>query len=129
MSEMDLTAIMEGLAGRAEGLASNVYDYPAESVTVPCIVVGYPTDIEFDTAFQRGGDRLTVPVWYVVGKGTTKFARDALSVVLAGVASVKSQLDGDTDFGDVRVTDASIDEITIGAVTYIAARFDTEVLT
>lgn len=129
MGAMDLTAIMEGLAARAVGLAPNVYDFPVESVTVPCIVVGYPTDIEFDMTFQRGGDRLVVPVWYVVGKVTTKFARDALSVVLAGVASIKSQLDGATDFGDVRITDAVIDELTVGGVTYVSARFDTEVLT
>lgn len=130
MSAFDMTATMDGLAAliTADSLVSQVYAYPVESVTVPCAVVGYPTEIEFDLTFQRGGDRVELPVWFIVGKTGTKDARDRLSVVLADATSVKDSLDGSQSFGSVRVTDASIEEVTVSGVAYLSARFDVEVL-
>lgn len=121
-----LSDVMDGLALRVEGLAPQVYAWPAESVTVPCIVIGFPTTIDYDTAFYGGGDRLVFPLWYVVGKSGTKSARDALSEVMSGAQSIKQALDGSTAFGDLRATDASIEEISIAAVTYLAAMFTVE---
>jgi hypothetical protein len=126
----NLTAIMDGLADLATsaGLVENAYAWPADSIAVPCIVVGYPTRTTFDITYQRGGDEMTFPVWAVVGKTTTKDARDRLSTLLGDVSSVKSAFDGLRSFGDVRVTNASIDEIAVGGITYLAALFEVEVI-
>lgn len=125
-----LSEIMDGLAALAPGaLTQNAYAWPVESVTVPCFVVGYPTRIIFDLTFKRGGDTYEIPVWYVVGKASSVVSRDALSVALTGVSSVKEALDGSQTFGSVRVTDAVIEEFAISSVTHIAIRYSVEVLT
>jgi hypothetical protein len=121
---------MDGLAALAvsASLAPNVYAYPVESVTVPCIVVGYPKNIDFDAVFVRGGDRVELPVWFVVGKTGTKDARDGLSRILADASSVKSVFEGTQSFAQtIRVTDAEIAEITIAGVDYLGAKFTLEV--
>lgn len=122
-----MAAAMDGMATSMAGLAGNVYAWPVDAISVPCIVVGYPTRIDFDTAYARGGDQLVFPLWFVVGKTSGKDARDALSDVIDDASSVKSALDGTHTWGDCRVTDCQVDELTIGAVTYLAAKFDCEV--
>lgn len=131
MSAFDLTAIMDGLATLATNasLAKNVYAYPVESVTVPCVVVGYPTTMDFDTVMARGGDRVEIPVWFVVGKTGTKDARDVLSLILADSSSAKSVFDGNQSFGAVRVTNVAISEITIDSVVYLGAKFNLSIYT
>lgn len=124
----NLTASMDGLAGLVTGQAPTVYAYPVDSITVPCIVVGYPTDITLDVTYQRGGDQMLIPLWYIVGKTTTKDARDALSTIIGDASSVKSSIDGAQSFGDCRVTDAKIEEVTVNAIAYIAVRFDVEII-
>lgn len=125
-----LRQIMVGLADllNTAGIAPSVFDYPVESVSPPCAVVGYPTTTEFDVTFKRGGDRFVFPVWVMVGKTTSGDARDRLSAILDDATSVKATLDGAHDFGSVRVTDASIEEVAVGGVSYLSAKFDVEVL-
>jgi hypothetical protein len=131
VSAFDLTATMDGLAALAvsANLAKNVYAYPVESVTVPCIVVGYPSTIDLDATMARGSDHVEIPVWYVVGKTGTKDARDGLSLILADASSVKSVFDGNQSFGAVRVTDVEIAEITIAAVVHLGAKFSLSIYT
>jgi hypothetical protein len=128
--QANLTAVMDGLAtlATAATIAPQVYAYPVEAVTVPCVVVGYPTDITFDVVFGRGGDEMTLPVWVLVGKTGTKDARDRLSTLLGDASSIKSALDGAQSWGDVRVTDAKITEVTVAGVVYLAAEFTVEVV-
>lgn len=120
---MTLTDIMDGLASLVTGL---VYPYPVETVTVPCTVIGFPTEVVYDLTYADTAT-FRIPVWRVVG-GTGIAARDAVSDALTEALSVKDALDGTHDFGAVRVTNADVSEVTIGAVTYPAVRFDTEVL-
>jgi hypothetical protein len=130
MSALDMADVMDGLAELCvtADLARNVYSFPVESVSVPCVVVAYPTTIEFDLTFKRGGDRMVVPLFFVVGKANSRDTRDALSLVMTGTGSIKEALDGAQSFGDVRITDAAIQELTIGGVPYMAARFQAEVI-
>lgn len=124
-----LTLIMRALASQIEtaGLVANVYDFPVESITVPCAVVGYPTAWPFDATFGQVGVGFAVlPLWFVVGKTNTEDARNALSDVLSGAGSVKALLDACTAY-DVRVTSAEVAEITVAGVAYLAAKFDCEV--
>jgi len=129
VAAFDLTATMDGLSTLlvSAALVPNNYAYPVESVTVPCSVVGYPTKVSFDETMGRGGDSADLPVWILVGVTGTKDARDTLSLVLADASSVKSALDGAQSFGDVRVTEAEVTEITIAAVTYLGVKFTVEV--
>jgi hypothetical protein len=124
-----LTLIMRALATAIDdaGLVAQVYDFPVESVTVPCVVVGYPTRWEFDAAFgQTGVGTAVLPLWYAVGKTGTEDARNALSDVLSQAGSVKTLLEAITAY-DVRVTSAEVAEMVISGVAYLAAKFECEV--
>lgn len=128
MGEANLDDIMDGLA-TASGV-SPAYAFPVQSITPPCILVDFPSAIDFDQTFQRGSDRLVVPVWYIVGQpimGTG--IRSALSDALAGAGSVKDALDGVYAFGSVWAQRGAIQRITVSGVEYIGIRFDCEVLT
>ena len=130
-----LTLVMRGLAGllEASGLVRNVYDFPAEAVTTPAGVVGYPTSIDFDQVFARGKDLYRLPFWVLVGKTGTADARDAVSDVLSDAGSVKALLDGNHDFncvrGDVsvRVLSAEVAEVNVSGVANLGVKFDCEV--
>jgi hypothetical protein len=130
---MLLAPVMDGLAALlVAGPLDNVYAWPAESIEVPCGVIGYPELVTFDLVYQRGADGFDIPVWYVVGKTADAQARDRLSVALSDVNSVKALLDGPHTFGTaactVRVTDARVAEITAEGITYIGIKFSTEVV-
>lgn len=128
--QTNLTATMDGIAAliTSSGLVKNVYEWPTNGATPPCAIVGWPTSMVFDMTFQRGGDEMVIPVYFVVGDTSNKDARDALSTILGDATSIKSALDGVHTFGDVRVTEVSISEFTIGAAPMLAAKFDCEVI-
>jgi len=117
---------MDGLAGLIE--MDNVYAWPAKKVSVPCGLIGYPENVDFDLTFQDGGITYTFPVWLIVGLSETIDSRARLSERLSGVGSFKAALDGSHPFGSVRVTDAEVAEITVASETYIGLKFMTEVV-
>lgn len=123
---MTLSGVMQGLADLID--MSNVYAFPAESITVPCALVGYPEKVVFDLTFQRGGDTFLLPVWLIVGRSGTIDTRDTLSGYLTGIASLKESLDGSHAFGSVRCTDAEIAEVTVAGTTYTGIKISAEVL-
>lgn len=127
----DLTAIMDGLAS-ATGV-SRAYGYPRPEITPPCVVVGYPSKLDYDLTFHANGSTGKVeavfPVWYVVADVLDKAARDALSPLITGAGSIKAVLDGAVAGYDVVNTiDMTVETFTIGAMDYLAARFDVEVI-
>lgn len=116
-----LTEVMTGIAALLDG---TVYPFPPDSVVVPCTVVGYP-DIEYD-ALAPGSHVLTMPLWRLVA-GPDTSVRSYTSDAITESESVKV-IDGLHAFGDVRLTDATIEPVLVGALTYPAIRFDCEVL-
>ena len=124
---MDAVTATLTAGGRTEAM----FPYPAESVTFPCFVVGYPEKIDFDAVYGRGSDLLTLPLWQLVQRNDPKSTRDALSAVIAGAGSVKALLDG--TLGGVvqtcRVTDCVPAFTDVGGVPCAAAKFTLEVLT
>jgi hypothetical protein len=122
---------MDGIKAtlESEGVTKRAYEWPTESVNPPCAVVGYPTTLEFDTVFQRGGDRAVIPVWILVGKVSDRTARDELSTLITGATGVKDALDGDLGGAcqTARVTDCTVETVAIAGVNYLSARFDVEV--
>jgi hypothetical protein len=123
-----LAEIMDGLALLAAPISNNNYAFPPMSVTVPCVVVGYPTDIQYDETMDRGADRFELPVWFLVGQAGTLEVRNAVFDVLTDVASIKGLYDGNHSFGSVRVTEAVIEEVAVGPLTYLGAKFTVEVI-
>lgn len=137
MASLDLVAVMDGIAAAAIEaelvLGSRVYEWPTLNVTPVCLVVGYPTALNYDATFGRGSDRATFPVWLIAGRVDARTTRDAIAQYIGpdGVTSVKTALDG--DLGGVvqscRVTAATIEAANIGGIDYQAVRFDLDILT
>lgn len=129
---MDLAGIMDALAGATpSAITPRHYAYPVGSVVPPAVVVGYPTTIEYDATFDRGVDRLVIPVFYVCGMVDDIGARAAVSAVISGTNEIKLALETNstviTKTDTVRVTDATPESIVIGGQEMIAVRFDVEV--
>lgn len=119
---LNLALTMDELA---EALLSenvpNVYAWPAESVSVPCAVVGYPTSLNFDGVMGRGADTVEFPVYILVGKANSKAARDRLSGL---IDAAKVALDSNPNW---RATRADLQTVTVGSVEYLGAVLTVEV--
>ncbi len=92
-----MAGTMDAIVGTlaAGGRGESMYPFPAEAISTPAVVVGYPTVIEFNATFRRGSDRAEFPVWFVVTRNDAKGARDAISAIVASSQSIKDLLDGD----------------------------------
>lgn len=125
---MKLADIMTQLADRLKLIPGlNVYDYPADAITVPAAMVDYPEQYAYDAAYQRGLDDLVVPVYVAVGKASDRSARDNLAGYVdgSGPASVKQILETGqyAAFDTCSVTQVEFLVITDAAVDYLAAKF------
>lgn len=131
MAQLDLGAVMDSIAALVQDSGWRAYAWPSDSVSVPCAVVGYPENIDFDTTFVRGSDSAVIPLWFVVGRTSDRTARDEISRVITGANSIKETLDGDLSGAvqTARVTDCQVEEITIEGIKYISAKFLIEILT
>lgn len=130
MSAFNLTTCMDGIAAAlvASGLVPNVYAYPVESVSVPCAVVDYPSEIEVGVTFQRGADHVVLPVFYLVGVTATKDARDKLSLALDGGAKdLVGVIEGASGAGDLDVILAEIAQVTVAGTTYLGLKFTVDI--
>lgn len=133
MGAINLVATMDGIHDTliSGGVTKRAYAYPVDAAVVPCAIVGYPTSLTFDMTFQRGSDTAVFPIWFLVGKVAQLASRKALSAILTGATGIKDKLDG--TLGGVvqaaRVTDCTVETVQLGAISYLAARFDLEVMT
>jgi hypothetical protein len=124
-----LVRVMDGLR---DALVSagypNVYAFPPKSLTVPCTVVEYPDSIDFDVVFSRGADRFVMIVRFVVGRGTQKATRDALSAALLSVNNLQTALDGSYGWGTVRVSGSRVEPMDVNGIVYATGRVEVEVI-
>lgn len=132
---LDLNAVMDGLGFRLKLIPGlRVFDFVPDGFSPPAAVVALPETIEYDTSFARGADRCTFPVHVLVGKAHDRSARDALAAYMRGdgASSVKAVLESDVSLGGVaqslRVTGASVSVMTVGAMDFLAATFDVDVV-
>lgn len=132
-----LSTCMDGIAAYAvtAGVTTRAYGYPISDPTPPCLIVDWPTQLDFDlTAHALGtvGKVTAVfPLQFVVGKVIDKSARDALSAIVSGAVGIKNLLDGSmggTFLDTARVMNCKIGPVTISSVDYLAAVFDLEVI-
>lgn len=94
---VQLAALMDAIKAKVPDAATKrVYAWPVEDAAPPCAIVSYPDSaIDFDLTMGRGADRLTIPVFFLVGKAVERTARDALSAILTGASGIKTAIDGD----------------------------------
>ena len=129
---MRLTAVMDAIAVRLRTISGlRVFEWPPGTAMPPAAIVGYPSVIDYDRTYGRGGDTLTIPVVVLVGKATDRTARDELGSYVdgSGTRSIKGVVESGTytAFDSVRVASADIDVYELGAVRYLAAIFDCEI--
>lgn len=132
---LDLNAVMDAIGARLVGVTGlRVYDYAADLASPPAAIVSLPRTVEYDVVAGRGADRIVIPITVLVGRVSDRAARDQLGAYLAGTgaSSIKAAIEGnDSNLGGaaqtVRVTEATVDVVTINAVDYLGASFDLEV--
>lgn len=126
LMQIDVSAVMDAIGDAIESTGvKRVYRYPADSVTPPCAVIGYPTDIRFDATFGRGSDAATFPVYYVVSSVNDRTTRDALT---STIKQIKNAIDGLTQYAAL-CSEAKVQGITVGAIAYLAVEFTVQVET
>lgn len=124
---------MDDIATRLRSIPAfrEVAEYPKGAVTSPAAVVSYPEEYR-PVTYNRGADRMTVPVVVVVGKVSERSARDLLSDFVdgSGASSVIQALESGsyTAFHSLAVSNIEFDVVTIGDTDYIAALFDCDIV-
>lgn len=129
---MNLADVMDQVAERldtVEGL--RCYAFPPDSITPPVALVDYPEAYDYDATYGRGMDRITLPVWLVVGRPAAAATRDLLGAYAdgSGARSVKAVLEAGTytAFDAVRVMSVEFDPVTVGNTVYMAAQFSLDI--
>jgi hypothetical protein len=104
------------------------YPYPVESINPPCAVVGYPDVYDYDLTARRGSDRMSLPVWLILGRVVERATRDAVSSLLAE-GTVKAALDGDLDgtCQSCRVQGLTLETVSVAGLDYLALRLTLDI--
>ncbi len=132
-----LATVMDGIAAYAvaQGVTAEAYGTPIPNPSPPCLIIGYPTKLDFDLTFHALGTtgkvEATFPLWFVCGAVTDVSSRNALSAIITGATGIKEALDGSmggTFLDSARVMDCKIETMMIGTVEYICALFEVDVL-
>ena len=129
---VNLANVMDEIATQLATIAGlRVTAYPDGKVSPPAAVVTMPSTYTFDETYQRGGQRMTLPVVVLVSGTVPRTARNALAAYASatGAKSIKSVLESGTHaaFDQVTVTRVEFDAYQVGAVTYPAAIFDLDI--
>jgi hypothetical protein len=129
---MNLSDVMAQVALQLDTIGElRVYDSPPGALLPPAVVVSYPDRYDYDATYDRGLDRLTLPVVVVVGKPTERSTRELLAAYAdgSGPRSVKAVVEAGayTAFDSARVASVEFDVVTIGGTDYMAALFDLDI--
>lgn len=130
---MNIATVMDELGTALQTIAGlRVHPYTASKINPPAGIVSWPEPLNYDATMARGADRITLPVWVVVGKVDARTSRDLLAVYLDGSdsKSVKAALEGATytAFDSARVTQATVESVTIAGIDYLAANFQVDII-
>lgn len=131
---MRLNDVMDEIAkalSQVTGL--RVFAYPPPTLSPPAGYVSYPTSVDFDEEYQRGGDQFTsLPVVLLASKVTTRAARDTVAAWASGDGprSVKRALEAWTwtTCDDVTINSAEFDVEKVAGVDYLAVMFKATVV-
>lgn len=130
MNVANLMAEIATALGSISGL--RVYNFVAGAISPPTAIVGLPDAAEFDLTYQRGADRLTLPVTVLLSKAEDRVSAKTLANYLSGsgALSIKAAIESH-DFTEpdwVRVVSAEVSIVTVAAVDYLAATFQLDVV-
>lgn len=129
---MNLQTVMAQVATQLDTIGGlRVYGFPPDSLLPPAAVVSFPEDLTYDQTYQRGVDRMTLPVVVVVGKPNDRSTVERLGKYAdgSGPASVKAVVEAGTytAFDEARVMSVEFDVVTIGGTDYMAALFSLDI--
>lgn len=129
---MNLVTLADELKAAAATITGlRVYATPGLAIRAPALVVGFPTDVQFDQTFGRGSDRLQLTLFLLVGKTSARSGGTALLGYLSGSGSqsVKAAIEGGTYTAAdvVHVDSASVGAISAEGTEYLGATFETTV--
>lgn len=130
---MNIQTVMDEVAEalRSIGpLAGRTYPWNAARVTPPAAVVDLPERVEYDLAYGRGSDKVTLSVMVVVGPPADRSTGERLTEYLSGsgALSVKAAVEGRV-YGacdHVTVTEAEVLVASFANVQYMAVQFTVE---
>lgn len=130
---MILADVYSELGAQLETITGlRVYPYPADAVQVPAAILGLSESISFDLTYQRGGDRIMIPLVVLTDSVIDRTVITDLSPFLngAGASSVKAVLEAGvyTAFDFVHVASAQGVTVEIGTVRYHGATFTLDVV-
>lgn len=121
----DAEIIESGIAGL------RVYDWLVDNAQIPAAMIGFPETYEFDASFNRGVDRLQIPVHVLVGRITDRSSRDNMAAFVdgSGPASIKQRLEEGTyaAFNSIRVANVTFQTVTLAGVELLAATFNVDI--
>lgn len=130
MNVANLMAEIATALGSISGL--RVYSFVAGQISPPTAIVGLPDEAEFDLTYQRGADRINLPVTVLLSKASERVSSKTLANYLSGSGSlsIKAAIEAH-DFTEpdwVRVVSAAVSIVTVGANDYLAATFQLDVV-
>lgn len=130
---MNLATVMDELGDALDTITGlRVYRYPPKAVRPPVGIVAFPDDIDYNTSYKRGMDRLSIPIIIIVGDAYARASAAELIDYMAGsgAESIKAVIDGYayTEADSVTVMTASTEIVTVAGHEYISAAFDVDVV-
>lgn len=125
---MNISSVSAELVTKLASLTGlRAYAFPPDALTPPTAIIGYPESIAFDGTFNRGMDRMTVPVYLVLDRNWDRATAQGFSdyTAGAGASSFKQLLETGphTAFSTARVMSCSFSVISVAGVEYWAATF------
>jgi len=133
-----LSTVMDAIATELTtdiGATFRVSAYPIPDPTPPQVIVGLPTEFEYDYTFHGVGTtgkvRAVLPIRFVVPRVLDHASRDAVSAILTGAPGIAESLGGNlagaVDTANVNSVPRFESE-TIAGVDYLVIVFDLEVI-
>lgn len=129
---VNLADVMQAISDQVDTISGlRCFAYPQPSITPPAAILSYPDRYAFDETYQRGMDRITLPLVVVVGKPSDRSARDQIGAYCdgSGSSSIKAVIEAGTytAFDVVTVTGVTFDVVSIAGTDYLAAIFDLDI--
>lgn len=130
---MNLESAMDEIAESLNSISGlRAVAWPVTNVVPPSAVVLFPSIYTYDETYQRGMDRMSIPVMVMVGRTTERTSRSQLARYLngSGSDSIKAVVESGeyTAFDSVRVAKVDIDVYTMNGTDYWGAVFELDVL-
>lgn len=130
---MNVATVMDEVAAALRGVPGwSVYEWPNGAATPPAAIVLYPDEVVYDETYQRGADRITMPLVVLAGTADDLSTRDRLAGWMdgSGAQSVKRVLEAATytNADVVRVTRCEPGPYQAAGRTYLAAVFELDIM-